>query len=148
MLCMRNVLMNIFYSEVVLAPLATEINSHQGLNCFQIVPLALNNANKVLGEGGGDALSRLVKPLPRLSKWPPLKSQSIFYSEQKKTIRQLLISPGFFCDENESDNLAHQMERFPNLSSFFIFKLIKQIHPVRMCLEWAVKTCKLTIRKA
>lgn len=76
--------MNIFYSEVILAPLATEINSHQGLNYFQIVPLALNNANKVLGEGGGDALSRLVKPLPWLSKWPPLKSQSIFNSVQKK----------------------------------------------------------------
>lgn len=48
MLCIRNVLMNIFYCQVILAPLQTEINSHQGLNCFQIGPLALNNANKVL----------------------------------------------------------------------------------------------------
>lgn len=76
--------MNIFCSEVLLAPLAAEMISHQGLNCFQIVPLALNSANKVFGEGGGDALSRLVKPLPWLPKWPPLKSQSIFYSERKK----------------------------------------------------------------
>lgn len=75
--------MNIFHSEVILAPLPTEINRHRGLNRFQIVPLALSNANKVLGEGGGDALPRLVKLRPWLFKWRPLKSQSIFCSEQK-----------------------------------------------------------------
>lgn len=75
--------MNIFYSEVILAVLPTEMNSHQGLNCFQMLPLALNNANKALAEGGGDALSRLVKPLACLLKWLPLKSQSILNSERK-----------------------------------------------------------------
>lgn len=90
--------MNIFYSEFILAPLPTEINSHQGLNCFQIVPLALNNANKVLAEGGGDALSRLVKLL---------KSQSILNSQHNHQPAIDLLF--FFFDEKKSEHLTRQI---------------------------------------
>lgn len=118
MLCMRNVLMNILHFEVILAPLPTEINSHQGLNCFQIAPLALNNADKVLAEGGSDALSRLVKPLAWLLKWLPRKT-SKYFEQWTQPIRQLQSCYFFHFDEEKSDNLAHQVECFPNLFIFF-----------------------------